>query len=448
MNIRTSIRVNKLVTKICKMFKKNGSVYPGYILYDVLKQKDVLSKVKYPKYVIAVTGSSGKGSTTDMINHILTDAGYDVCYNDSGSNGVLAAATLILNNCDKKGNFMHDVLLLECDEKHLKLIFDKNYPTHLIITNITRDQPSRNGHPDLIYKEIVSAINPKTKIIINSDDPLLQRLKYTLNNEVITYGVGKNIDSYDKLENIYPDYAYCPLCHTKLEYKYYNYGHIGNYSCPKCKFKRDKVDYEVSKIDYKKHLITIEDKDYYLNKDVIYAVYYMIASYTLCRSIGLDINTIDKAINKDSKISKRGKELLLDGRKLTMLESKNENNLSYYQSIKYITSTDNIKTVILGFDNVSRRYKYNDLSWLYDVDFELLNNKYIDKIIVIGRFRYDVATRLEMAGIDDNKMILVHDFHKLLDVIKDTKGELYTMVCFDMTSNILNLVKEEENENN
>ena len=53
-----------------------------------------------------------------------------------------------------------------------------------------------------------------------------------------------------------------------------------------------------------------------------------------------------------------------------------------------------------------------------------------------------------MAGIDDNKMILVHDFHKLLDVIKDTKGELYTMVCFDMTSNILNLVKEEENENN
>ena len=28
------------------MFKRNGSVYPGYILYDVLKQKDVLSKVK------------------------------------------------------------------------------------------------------------------------------------------------------------------------------------------------------------------------------------------------------------------------------------------------------------------------------------------------------------------------------------------------------------------
>ncbi len=447
MKIGSLVRINKLVTKICKSFKKNGSVYPGYILYDVLKQKDALSKVKFPKYVIAITGSSGKGSTTDMINHILTDAGYDVCYNSSGSNGVLAAITLILNNCDKKGNFLHDVLLLECDERHLKLIFDKNKPTHLIITNMTRDQPSRNIHPDSVFKDIREAISDDMTLVINSDDPLLQRLKYESKNRIVTYGIAKNDDSYNKLVNIYPDYAYCPLCHSKLDYKYYNYGHIGNYECPKCKFKRGKVDFEVSKIDYNEHKITIDNKELYLNKDVLYAVYYMAASYAMVKEIGLKDEDILKAINKDSKTSKRGKELKLDGRKLTMLESKNENNLSYYQSIKYITSRDGIKTVILGFDNVSRRYKFNDLSWLYDVNFELLNDKNIDKIIVIGRFRYDVATRLEMAGIDDNKMILVHDFHNLLKVIKeDTKGELYTMVCFDMTSNILNLVKEEEHE--
>ena len=447
MKIKTSIRINKLVTKICKLLGKNGSVYPGYIVYDVFKQKDVLSKVKYPKYVIAITGSSGKGSTTDMINHILTDAGYDVCYNKSGSNGVLAAATLILNNCDKNGNFLHDVLLLECDERHLKLIFDKNKPSHLIITNMTRDQPSRNIHPDSVFKDIKEAINDDMTLVINADDPLLQRLKYESKNKIITYGVAKNSDSYTDNKVIYPDYAYCPLCHSKLDYKYYNYGHIGNYECPKCKFKRGNVDYEVTNIDYDKHTITIDNKELYLNKDVLYAVYYMVASYAMVKEIGVKDKDILNAINTDSKSSKRGKELKLDGRKLTMLESKNENNLSYYQSIKYITSRKGVKTVILGFDNVSRRYKFNDLSWLYDVNFELLNDKKIDKIIVIGRFRYDVATRLEMAGIDDNKMILVHDFHNLLDVIKNkTQGELYTMVCFDMTANILDLVKEEEHE--
>ena len=76
----------------------------------------------------------------------------------------------------------------------------------------------------------------------------------------------------------------------------------------------------------------------------------------------------------------------------------------------------------------------------------MLDDSNIDKILVIGRFRYDVATRLELAGIKDDKMILVDDFNNLLNIVKNTKGEIYTMVCFDMTGNILNLIKEESNE--
>ena len=444
MKIGFSVRLNKLVSKICKLFKRNGSVYPGYIVYDIFRQKKVLEHVKYPKLVIAVTGSSGKGSTVDLINDILTKAGLSVVYNKSGSNGVLGVTTLILNNCDNKGNFTKDVLLLECDERHLKLIFGKNKPTHLIITNITRDQPSRNGHPDLVFKDILEAIGKDTTLILNADDPLVNSIKYTRDNKVITYGLDKSFESYTKLENIYPDYAYCPICHNKLNYKYYNYGHIGNYSCPKCDFKRDKVNYEVKDINYDKHSIIINKDTLHLNKDVLYAVYYTLAAYSLCNEIDIDKKVIIDSIN--NKQSKRGKELTLDNRKLTMLESKNENNLSYYQSIKYITRNKDTKTVILGFDNVSRRYRFNDLSWLYDVNFELLNNDCIDKILVIGRFRYDVATRLELAGIKDDKMILIDDFNNLLNVVKTTKGEIYTMVCFDMTENILKLIEEEKHE--
>ena len=149
------IFLNKLITKVCKLFGKNGSVYPGYIIYDILKQKKILEKIKYPKMVIAITGSSGKGSTTDLINHILTDKGLDVCYNKNGSNGILAAVTLILNNCNLKGEFLHDVLLLECDERHLKIIFGKNKMTHLVVTNVTRDQPARNGDPDIVFYDII-----------------------------------------------------------------------------------------------------------------------------------------------------------------------------------------------------------------------------------------------------------------------------------------------------
>ena len=84
------------------------------------------------------------------------------------------------------------------------------------------------------------------------------------------------------------------------------------------------------------------------------------------------IEDLDKALNQNKKTSKRGKVLSLDGRSLTMLETKNENNLSYYQSIRFIKNQSGKKTIILGFDNVSRRYQFNDLSWLYDINFELL----------------------------------------------------------------------------
>ena len=141
------------------------------------------------------------------------------------------------------------------------------------------------------------------------------------------------------------------------------------------------------------------------------------------------------------------KIIKLDNREITMLESKNENNLSYYQSIKFITNQKGKKTIILGFDNVSRRYQYNDLSWLWDVDFELLNDKTIDKIFIIGRFRYDVLTRLEFAGIDTKKLVLVDELSEVIKKVKsESLGDIYTMVCFDMTAILLNLIKEENHE--
>ena len=447
MKVALSVIVSKLITKVCKLFKKNGSVYPGLIVHDFIDKK-ILTKIKYPKYVIAITGSSGKGSTTSLVAHILKNAGYDVCYNNNGSNGILAAMTLILNNCNIKGEFQHDVLLLECDERHLKLIFSENKMTHLVITNVTRDQPARNGHPDIVFKDIIDAIGKDTHIIINADDPLVNRLSYTHKGNITKYGIDKTKDSYNET-SLSTDYAYCPICHKKLVYDFYHYGHLGSYSCPSNDFSRGHVDYSATDVELKKMRMRINDNLVHLNKDVLYAAYYTIAAYSLCNVIGINDKDILNALNNESNVAKRGKSYKVFDRDLVMLESKNENNLSYYQSIKYIVSDKCKKTVILGFDNVSRRYKFNDLSWLWDVDFELLNDNNIDKILVIGKFRYDVATRLEYANIDKNKIILVDDLSNLIKLVKEQSvGDIYTMVCFDMTSKIKELIAGDNNENN
>ncbi len=283
-------------------------------------------------------------------------------------------------------------------------------------------------------------------MIINTDDPLLNRIKYVFGNKITTYGIAET--KYDVEKPDYAvDFAYCPSCHAKLNYSTYHYGHLGIYECPKCSFSRGTVDYETKNVDLKNGTFELKDKELKLNKKVFFGVYYTTLAYTVCDLLGLDEETILDGINENMMATKRGKSYTLANREIEMLESKNENALSYLQSLNYIKMQEGKKTVVMGFENVSRRYSYNDLSWLWDVDFEVLNDENIDKIFLIGRFKYDVAVRLSYAGIEDEKMVLVDELPTLLDEIeKKSEGKIYTMVCFDMTEAITGLLKEKMNE--
>lgn len=441
-----AILLNKLISFACfiggLIIPKDGSVLPGYIASKI--NKNILDELKYPKYIIGVTGSSGKGSTTSLIAHVLKNNGYKVVWNKNGSNLYNAAITLILNNTNiltKKINA--DVLLLELDESYIKQIFNKVKLSHLIVTNITRDQPSRNYHPSIILDKIQNSIDDSTHLIINADDPIVKRLTIKHQGKITTYGLAKTKwDTTTPISNN-NDQAYCPSCENKLHYDYYHYGHIGRYRCLHCEFARGRVDFEAKDIDLDKQFMTINKSIVHLNKGVFFATYYTLATFTLLRTIGLSIKDIQKYLNEYPLESKRLKYDYIGKRKIEMLESKNENCLSYLQSINYIKNSKGKKTIIMGFDNVSRRYIYNDISWLYDVNFELLNDENIDKIFCIGRFRYDVYTRLLYANINKNKLILVDNIDDIIPLVrKKSKGNIYTMVCFDMTAILRKKIKE------
>ena len=434
----------KFINKLSKLTGHEGSVIGGK--YALKLDKNILKKIKLPKYIIGITGSSGKSSSTELMYNILTKNGYSVIYNKEGSNTINAITALILNNSTLFGKIKKDVLLMELDESYMKYIFKYFSPTHLMITNITRDQPPRNSHPEKIFNQIKSAIPKGTHLILNVDDPFVNRFRIDHKGPVTTYGMDKNSYSYKtNLNNL--DGAYCPICNSKLEYDFYHYGHIGSYHCPKYDFVRSTPDFEAKDIDVDNEKITINENTVNLPSNFLYTVYFVTGCYALSRSVGLKDEQILNVLNSKDIKTKRLTIYNYDNRKWQMLVSKNENNLSYKQSLDYIMHQHGDKTIILGFDSSSRRYKENDISWIWDIDFEELNDNSIKNIILIGKFCNDMRLRMEYAKINKNKLILVEDISNLAEVIKKkTTGNIYSMVCFDKEIELKKIIKEENND--
>lgn len=431
----------KITNRLSKLTGHGGSSIGGKVALKL--NKNILKKIKLPKYVIGITGSSGKSSSTELMYNILTRNNMKVIYNKEGSNTIAGITSLILNKCSLSGKLKVDVLLMELDEQFLKYIFPHVKPTHLMITNITRDQPPRNSHPYKIFNAIKNAIPDKTHIIINVDDPFVNRMRINHKGGVTTYGIDKNDYSYRiNLNNL--DAAYCPICNEKLEYDFYHYGHIGSYHCPKYHFNRGNPEFEAKDVDIDNQSITINEHKIHLPSNFLYTAYFVTGCYALSKIIGLNDEDILKVLNDESITTKRLEIYDFHNRKWQLLVSKNENNLSYKQSLDYIRHQSGDKTIVLGFDNSSRRYKENDLSWIWDIDFEILNDSSIKNIVLIGKYCYDMLVRMEYAKIDKKKLLLVENMSDLAETIKTkTEGKIYSMNCFDKEIEIKRIIKEE-----
>lgn len=427
---KIKLLICKLAIFVLKIIGK-GTSFPGSLALRL--DKNILSYFKMPKLVIAVTGSAGKGSTTTIIANVLRKSGYKVGHNYNGSNMVPGILTTIIDNSKLNGNSKVDALVLEVDERNTKTVFEYTKPNYVIVTNICRDQPPRHGHVDLVFDKINEALTSDMHLVLNGDDPYLQ--KFNLDNKfnVTYYGINKNKDSYplNKFNSL--NMYYCPICNNKLKYNYYHFESLGDYYCPKYDFKRPNIDYLVTSINLNKGLMVInENNKINIQFNILYYAYNILAAFSVLSLCGISEIDICKYISEMENNKKLNTSYKYKNRNVYVMNNKNEDSTTFNQSVLFTSNKRLEKTVVIGWKEISRRYEHNDMSWLYDIEFELLNDKYVDKIICVGIQRYDIATRIKYAGFDPKKILIFESLEEAKNTIKDkSKGDIFAILNFD-----------------
>ena len=434
-----AIVVCKALRFVGKLVGK-GSSLPGKYALKICP--DILSRVQLPPHIIAVTGSNGKTSTVEMIAAILRADGKHVVYNEEGSNQIEGVTTLVLTHATLGGKVKADVLLLESDERYAKFSFRFFHPTEFVITNLYRDQLTRNGHPEWVYDAILPALHPDTELILNADDPLSSCFAEG-HDKVKWFGLDKCSISVDTPTGVYHDGAYCPICHAPMTYDYVHYNHIGAYRCTSCGHAKPATDYTATAVDLDSGTLTIDNAvDIHLAFRSIYNVYNILAAYAACRECGVGTETARSVINNYILKNGRMQKFTLGQHHGTLLTSKHENSIAYDTNLRYVASTKEDCAVLIIVDAVSRKYFTSETSWLWDIDFDQLDKPHVKRIVLSGRYCNDLAERFSFTGMT-NWTVQPDIAAAAAELKAEGSEDLYVVTCFSDRDKLLAHVEKE-----
>ncbi len=440
-----AIVVCKLLRVIGKLVGK-GSSLPGQVALRLCP--DVLARVRLPRHIIAVTGSNGKTSTVEMIAAILRADGRTVIYNAEGSNQIEGVTTLVLSNASLTGHVRGDVLLIESDERYAARTFRFFHPTQFVVTNLYRDQLTRNGHPEWVYDAILPALHPDTQLILNADDPLSSCFGRDRKN-VVWFGLDRWAGSSDAPGGVYHDGACCPVCHGPMVYDYVHYNHIGAYRCTVCGHHRPQPDFAAVDLDLEHGVLTLgEGAAIQLAFRSIYNVYNILAAYAVCRTCGVTADTAAGVISSYVLKNGRMQTFTLGGHHGTLLTSKHENSIAYDTNLRYIRQQAETPCVVLVIvDAVSRKYFTSETSWLWDIDFDQLDCPRVRQVILAGRYCNDLAERFSFTGLPAEKLQVCSTVREACGLLltEDSGEDLYVVTCFSVRDKLQDLpdVKKE-----
>lgn len=437
-----AVITGKMISIVLKMFGKRGGSLPGKIAVKICP--DLLKHFKYPKITVLVTGTNGKTSTTNMIAEIFAESGKNIATNSRGDNIINGIASLLIKSSNMRFEIKTDALILEVDELTLAKYLPMMDASDIVITNFFRDQLDRSGEMETIITKIGNALKDyKGRLFLNEDDPNVKRLSYVAKSaQIKSFGIqmsaeSKTEDNKESSQNEAGEGKFCPICKASLVYDSRVYSHLGKYRCQNCEFSYEEPDFLAKDIDGEK--MKVMSKYYFYSFDATYHVYNTLCTISVAKTYEIDDDIINEVTGSFSLGIGRMEKINVNAK--TVLLNLVKNPTGANEIIKYIEKNAGKKTIlILLNDNYADG---TDVSWIWDVNFESLNN--VQKVITTGKRAYDMALRFKLSEICDDIKVQ-KDLKSSVNEFLANEGCLYAISTytglFELRDMLLSFAKQ------
>lgn len=380
------------------MNRGSGVTLPGYVARIV--DPDILNTMaqQVREKTIVTMGTNGKTTTNSILYHALEAEGKKVIINRTGANMMNGIVSAFVLSTDKHGQLDADYACIEVDEIASVGVLPRLKPDCALLTNISRDQLDRFGEVDITFNKLKTAVTgvPNTTLIINCDDILSYALAKDCGNPYITYGISEQIfDDISRSE--IRESIFCRSCGTKLEYEFFHYGQLGIYHCPNCGFERPEPEYTASNILLEEELYSFDMGGMHIQSTARspYNIYNTLSAYAALCALQAPKDHFQNMIEAFDYGNNREDIFTINGARVQLHLSKNP--IGFQQKVSLVLKDPKPKDIIIQINDTYQDGE--DVSWLWDVDFQYLADANVSTILTNGTRRHDMGLRLKYEDI-------------------------------------------------
>ena len=413
--------------------KRRGSNYAGKLATRLMPGFVAgFRGIDYDK-VIFITGTNGKSTTTNLVNHTLKTAGRTVACNVEGANMMAGVATALIKNSTLGGRLNKEFLVLEIDERSLPAIRKVLPARHMGITNLEKDQVQRNGDPDFILRKFEQAIGKDMTLYLNNEEPRSKALEDRAGGAVY-FSVAENERTFRR-EGPWHVTQPCVKCGHPIAFRYYNMASIGPFACTRCGHRSgDAPEVLIEAVDFDGHTFRCGGTDFHATYNEPFYIYNYAMDIAICRGFGLTDEELRRGFETFVNPAIHVTEYTYLGKEVRYLRGKQENPEALQSQLERIAADGRKKAVFVGMHVVSDFLPYYAGSfYFFDCDFApVAESGAVAFVAFSAAVAGDLASRMLFAGVPEERLTVLDTDD--MDVVAAKLEELDVEVAYFLTN--------------